>query len=286
MPLEDQLSGIEGLSAMRSKSVAQLSSIRLIFGHGTDELRARQLVAERIAQVTATLPTWASPPFMMPALSSTSRIMKIGLTSDVRESDRPVDDRLLEDPRPPAAGPRCCAGRHLGRAAPTAARPRRPGEARRVRRPAPGGDGRRGGRARGRPASSTPRVRSWEPAASSRTIGQRFNIRHVQPITGPAELGAVPVVERDGKVLRLADMGEVVIDHGPLIGDAVINDGPGIMLVVQKFRGANTLEVTRGVEAAMNELGRRVCPASPSTRRSSDQRRSSSSRSTISRRRC
>ena len=83
VPLEDQLSGIEGLSAMRSKSVAQLSSIRLIFGHGTDELRSRQLVAERIAQVTATLPTWASPPFMMPALSSTSRIMKIGLTSDV-----------------------------------------------------------------------------------------------------------------------------------------------------------------------------------------------------------
>ena len=68
-----------------------------------------------------------------------------------RESDRPVDDRLLEDPRPPAAGPRCCAGRHLGRAAPTAARPRRPGEARRIRRAAPGGDGRRGGRARGRP---------------------------------------------------------------------------------------------------------------------------------------
>ncbi len=57
---------------------------------------------------------------------------------------------------------------------------------------------------------------------------QRFNIRHVQPITEPAELGAVPVVERDGKVLRLADMGDVAIDHGPLIGDAVINDGPGM----------------------------------------------------------
>ena len=49
-------------------------------------------------------------------------------------------------------------------------------------------------------------------------------------------------------------MGDVVIDHGPLIGDAVINDGPGIMLVVQKYRGANTLEVTRGVEEAMDEL--------------------------------
>ena len=81
MPIEDQLGGIEGLAEMRSKSVAQLSSILLIFDRGTDELRARQLVAERIGQVTATLPTWASPPFMMPALSSTSRIMKIGLSS-------------------------------------------------------------------------------------------------------------------------------------------------------------------------------------------------------------
>ena len=38
---------------MRSKSVAQLSSIQLIFERGTDELRARQLVAERISQITA-----------------------------------------------------------------------------------------------------------------------------------------------------------------------------------------------------------------------------------------
>ena len=37
---------------------------------------------ERIAQVTPTLPTWAAPPWMMPPLSATSRIMKIGLTSD------------------------------------------------------------------------------------------------------------------------------------------------------------------------------------------------------------
>ena len=82
VPIEDQLGGIEGLSELRSKSVAQLSSIRLIFERGADELKARQLVQERLSQITPTLPTWASPPFMMPALSATSRIMKIGLTSD------------------------------------------------------------------------------------------------------------------------------------------------------------------------------------------------------------
>src|SRR3954464_3301104 len=82
VPIEDQLNGIEGLAELRSKSVAQLSSIRLIFEQGADELKAHQLVQERLSQITPTLPTWASPPFMMPALSATSRIMKIGMTSD------------------------------------------------------------------------------------------------------------------------------------------------------------------------------------------------------------
>src|SRR4051795_2588621 len=81
VPIENQLSGLPGLDEMRSKSVAQLSSIQLVFERGTDELRARQLVQERIAQITPTLPGWASPPWMMPPLSSTSRIMKIGMSS-------------------------------------------------------------------------------------------------------------------------------------------------------------------------------------------------------------
>ena len=59
VPIEDQLGGIEGLAELRSKSVAQLSSIRLIFERGTDELRARQLVQERLSQMTPNLPTWA-----------------------------------------------------------------------------------------------------------------------------------------------------------------------------------------------------------------------------------
>mgnify|MGYP003693853005 CR=1 FL=1 len=98
VPIEDQLGGIEGLSELRSKSVAQLSSIRLIFERGADELKARQLVQERLSQITPTLPTWASPPFMMPALSATSRIMKIGLTSDTVSLDRSLGHRVLEGP--------------------------------------------------------------------------------------------------------------------------------------------------------------------------------------------
>ena len=43
-------------------------------------------------------------------------------------------------------------------------------------------------------------------------------------------------------------------DHQPIWGEGVINDGPGLMLIVQKFRGANTMEVTKGIEDAMDEM--------------------------------
>src|ERR671914_57636 len=82
VPLENELNGIPGLEEMRSKSVADLSQIQLIFSRDTDLYEARQLVQERLTAASPNLPTWASPPFMMPPLSSTSRIMKIGLTSD------------------------------------------------------------------------------------------------------------------------------------------------------------------------------------------------------------
>ena len=44
-------------------------------------------------------------------------------------------------------------------------------------------------------------------------------------------------VEAAGGRLRLADVSNVVEDHQPLIGDAVVNDGNGLMLVVEKFPG-------------------------------------------------
>ena len=49
-------------------------------------------------------------------------------------------------------------------------------------------------------------------------------------------------------------MAEVAIGSPPPIGDAVINDGPGLLLIVEKQPQGNTLEVTRKVEAALEAL--------------------------------
>jgi CzcA family heavy metal efflux pump len=253
VPIEDQLGGIEGLAELRSKSVAQLSSIRLIFERGTDELRARQLVQERLSQMTPNLPTWASPPFMMPPLSATSRILKIGLSSEtVNLTDMStiaywkIRARLL---RVPGVAQVAIWGERLPQRH-IQVDPKKLAE------------------------HDVTLQNVMDAAADSveagllrysdgavvgtggfvETSGQRFNVRHVQPIFEPDQLGQVPVAERDGKVIRLGDLGNVLVDPGQLIGDGVVDDGPGLLLVVQKFRGANTVEVTRGVEEAMREM--------------------------------
>ena len=81
VPLEQALNGVDGLDDMRSKSVPQLSAIELIFKPDVDELKARQLVQERMTAVASSLPTWAAPPVMLAPVSATGRAMQIGMTS-------------------------------------------------------------------------------------------------------------------------------------------------------------------------------------------------------------
>jgi len=54
--------------------------------------------------------------------------------------------------------------------------------------------------------------------------------------------------------LRLADVAQVQEGHPPPIGDAIINDVPGLLLIVEKQPTGNTLDVTRGVEKALAAL--------------------------------
>ena len=86
------------------------------------------------------------------------------------------------------------------------------------------------------------------------TPNQRLGRNMFLPIFTPDDLEQVVIEERNGQPLRLGDVADVVVDHQPLVGDAVINDGEGLMLIVEKLPWGNTLEVTEGVEAAIDEM--------------------------------
>src|SRR5262245_22480058 len=81
VPIEaDLLTGTPWVEAMRSESVPGLSSIEMVFKPGTNPMHARQMVQERLTQAHA-LPNVSKPPQMLQPLSSTNRVMLIGLSS-------------------------------------------------------------------------------------------------------------------------------------------------------------------------------------------------------------
>src|SRR5436190_9881717 len=81
MPIENALTGLAHVKTVRSKSVLGLSQVVLVLENGADVMRVRQMVQERVNFVAAQLPTVALRPNILQPLSSTSRVMKIGILS-------------------------------------------------------------------------------------------------------------------------------------------------------------------------------------------------------------
>jgi CzcA family heavy metal efflux pump len=89
------------------------------------------------------------------------------------------------------------------------------------------------------------------------TPNQRLVIHHATPLFTPEMLAEVPIAltkKRPRPPPTLGDIGEVKWDTWPIMGDAVIEDDVGLMMIVEKLPWANTLEVTRGIEAALAQL--------------------------------
>ncbi|HEY9525742.1 MAG TPA: efflux RND transporter permease subunit, partial [Anaerolineales bacterium] len=256
VPLEQALNGVPGLDVMRSRSVTDLSDIVMIFKPGTDLIYARQLVTERIAAVYPTLPTWAAPPVIIQPLSSTSRAMKIGISSDkYDEMDLSmitfwkIRARLLDVPgvaNVPIWGEKIKMPQvHV--------------DADRMLQYNVTLD-------EVMDTTSDALDVSLLMFSEGSFIGtggfidtpnQRIGVRSVLPIVSPEQIGEVPIKERtkeDGSPVLIKDVADVVWGTWPLFGDAVINQGEGLMLIVEKLPWANTLDVTRGVEAAIAEM--------------------------------
>ncbi|MGH3245428.1 MAG: efflux RND transporter permease subunit [Trebonia sp.] len=253
VPLEAALHGVPGVYDIRSDSEPQLSAIFLYFGKGTDELHARQLVQERIQATAYTLPGWCNTPQMYPIVSATSRVMQIGLSSKTvslmdmsMTAQWQLRPRLMDVPgvanvaiwgeKPKQlmveADPARMARDHVAMddlmtAASNAV------------------DAGELGYTTGAAVGSL---------GLAQTASQQIDVHNIQPITTPRQLAQVPLTTAKGKALNLGDVSDVTWGYPPLIGDAVINGGPGLMLVVEKFPGANTIDVTNGIDRALSAM--------------------------------
>jgi CzcA family heavy metal efflux pump len=254
VPLEqDLLNGVAWLERIRSESVPGLSRIELIFQPGTDVLKARQLVQERLIQAPGGIPNVSKAPVVLQPLSSTSRVMMIGLSSrDLSLIDMSVLARWKLRPRlmgVPGVANVAIWGQ----------------QERQLQVQVDPEKLRERGVALDQVLQTTANALWVSPLSFTEastpgtggfidTSNQRLGIQHILPIMTAKDLAQVAVEDTGGRVLRLADVSRVVEDHQPLIGGAVASGGPSLMLVVEKFPGANSLEVTREVEAALDEM--------------------------------
>jgi Cu/Ag efflux pump CusA len=255
VPIEaDLLNGIEGVDVLRSKSTAGLSSIVLVFEQGYDVYKGRQLVQERLTQLNgAAFPHVSRPPVVLPPLSSSSRVMVIGLSG---KNLTPIQKSVIArwTVKPKLLGIQGVSDVNIWglrdqqiqvQVDPNKLRDKKVSLSQVI---ATAGNA--------QVASPVSYLEASVPGTGGfiETPAQRLPIRNVfDNIASPRTLGQVPIEETNGK-LRLSDVSTLVEQHQPLIGDAVVNDGEGLLLVIEKFPGADTRKISDEVEEKLADL--------------------------------
>ena len=242
LPIEQALSGVPGLDVLRSQSIQGLSVCTLIFQDGTDIFRARQLVAERLAEVAGQFPAEVQPPRLGPLTSSTGRLLVIGFTSE-RLSPLELRDWAQWTLRPRLLAVRGVAQVTLY------------------------GGGVREFQVQVHPDSllahrltlaevleATRQATGVRGAGFQEDAHQRTVVRVEAQVRSAAELGQAVVTTSRGTPVRLRDVAAVVEAPEPKFGDAAIDGRPGVTLNIFKQYGGDTLESTRRVEAELDRL--------------------------------
>jgi Cu/Ag efflux pump CusA len=240
--IENSLNGTAGLESIRSQSIQGLSVVTLIFTGGTDIYRARQMVGERLLEVTSGMPAGVFAPTMAPLTSATSTIMSIGLTSAALSA---IELRTFADW---TVRPRLLSVSGVAKVSIYGG-----GDAQLQIQLIPSrmlayGVGVSDVLAATRAATG---VRG---AGFVETKNQRIVIHTEGQSLTPAALGETVLRHRDGASVRLKDVAHVLWSAAPAIGGALIAGKPGVVLLVSNQYGANTLDVTAGVDSALKNL--------------------------------
>jgi CzcA family heavy metal efflux pump len=241
-PLENAINGGPNIEAIRSESIQGLTTIKVTFTEGSDIFRNRQLLAERVSEAALALPTGVRTPSLSPMTSSTMDLLKIGFVS---HSMSGMELRSLVDW---TVRPRLLAV---------------PGVARAIVY----GGGRREIQVQVDPkrlaafgVTLTDVSAAAQAATGIRGAGfidtpnERIVLTNIDAGRTPDAIGAVVVTQREGANVRLSDVARVAYAPEPQFGDSLVQGEPDVLVSTGSQYGANTLEVTRAVEAALAEL--------------------------------
>jgi CzcA family heavy metal efflux pump len=240
-PIENAVNGVSGVQSVRSSSIQGLSVVTVLFSNGSNVYLDRQVVTERLATLTGSLPAGITPT-IAPLTTSTSIVMAIGLTSPTRSlmdlrtvADWTVKLRLLAVPGVSKIAvfggdekqyqiqinPQQLTRHEIGVDEVVAA------------------------------ARNATAIRG---AGFVTTTNQRIILQTEGQAASSAELAKAVILQHQGANLTLGDVAQVTDGAAPRLGAASVMAHPAVMLMISAQYGANTLQVTRNLDKALAQL--------------------------------
>jgi Cu/Ag efflux pump CusA len=238
-PIEAAVNGAAGVRRVRSATAVGLSIVWIEFGWGTDIYAARQIVSEKVNVAAGELPPEVDRPVLAPVSSIMGEILFISLTSD---KHTPIELRTTAD---------------------TVIRRRLlsvPG----VSQVTPIGGGVKQFQVLLSPAKLqfygvslnqvTRTLAEGNENVSAGFINERSSewlITGVGRVRSLEDIRETVVKATNGIYTKVGDLGEVVIGEEPKRGDGSTRGKPAVILGIQKQPGANTLMLTKELDAVI-----------------------------------
>jgi CzcA family heavy metal efflux pump len=242
-PIETALNGAPGVVNLRSSSAPGLSIVYIQFDWGSDVFRDRQLVSERLQVAQESLPEGLLP-VMTPVASIMGEVLLVGLSA----RDASVSPMELRTTADWILRPRLLTIPGIAQVTVIG------GEVRQFQVQVDP--------ARLRAAGLTLEdVEEAVAGSQANTTGgflesrdQELLVRNIGRTADLEDLAATVVDYRDGVPVPLSSVADVRVAPPTRRGDAGVNARPGVILAITKQPDADTVPLTRRLEAALAEM--------------------------------
>ncbi len=240
--VELAISGVMGLQSVRSESIQGLSIITAIFPESSDIYRNRQLIGERLANLSAHLPKGISP-VVVPLSSSSATVLTLGLSSERVDL---MDLRSLVDWN---IAPRLLAVRGVADVNVFG------GEIKQLQIQVDPVQLQRFNLSLDEIIQAAFQAANIQGSGFIENKNQRFTMQVTGQLATPEQF-ANTIVKRDGgRNITLSEVATITYAPKPAIGVAQIMGKTGIVImVIAQYGATNTLSVSRSLDESLREL--------------------------------
>jgi CzcA family heavy metal efflux pump len=247
-PIEAALNGASGVRRVRSATAVGLAVVWVEFDWGQDIQRARQIVTEKISLASTSLPPEVEPPFLAPISSIMGEIMFVSLESDRHSL---LDVRTVADA---VVRRRLLAVPGVSQVIATG------GGQKQYQVLVNPVELREHNVTLGQVEDALRRANHNTSAGFRVAGGQEYLIQGLGRASNEDEIGNIVVEARDTRPILVRNVARVQIGEALKRGTGSHKGSPAVILGIQKQPGANTLALTRELDATLDDIQRILPP--------------------------